>query len=639
MLNTLPSVSVTPDGSLSVRGTGSVQILVDGKPSAAYRGANLANTLQSASANGIAKVEVITNPGAEFRTNASIIINLVTKTTMNHAPTGDLVVNAGEDGRSNGSLSGSAGLGKWTFTGGVNWRHDHHTTISRTDRLVTQTDGSFGSHMNETYHIHTGVEVYTYDAGLGYAASDTDSFNLNGEVVTRSIPRTNDDHIQFLDATGAIIEDNTTHTSGPQHFNSRSLNGTYKHKGARDGETFTLQARHEEDDNLQDFRYAETDILPVSGVRDYHRVHIEHPRIDDLSGDYILPLGTDRQFKAGFDVEVDREEASTCAADIDPVSGSEMADASQTNTFTSQQTLTAAYGDYQMPLGKWVVEGGLRLESLETRLRSTPASPLFATRDTEWSPSFFLSRPLTDTSKLHLSYSHRIDRPSPGQLDPTPQNLDAQDIYVGNPKLKPQETESLEAGYDYTTHPFTFTAAIYVRQTRHAISDYAYYQNAGDTVLVSSYENTGHGSADGVSLSFDIKPKGKFSYTLSTDLYYNALEAFVLGTMTPHSGYSYNIKGGVTYALTSADSLQANLQMRGRSLTAEGTRSGFNNLVLSYSRKMGPRLKLVVNAQDVLNQARFYDIVETPRFYDHTRVSSPSRLLYIGLAYKLGAAR
>ena len=46
ILDTLPSVAVDPAGNVNVRGT-AAQILIDGKPSAALRGDNLAGALQT----------------------------------------------------------------------------------------------------------------------------------------------------------------------------------------------------------------------------------------------------------------------------------------------------------------------------------------------------------------------------------------------------------------------------------------------------------------------------------------------------------------------------------------------------------------------------------------------------------------
>ncbi|MDZ5646383.1 Plug domain-containing protein [Nitrospirillum sp. BR 11828] len=66
ILTTLPSVSVDPAGKVSVHGA-TVTVMVDGKPSPALRGMPLATALQSMPANTIAKIEVITDPGPEFR--------------------------------------------------------------------------------------------------------------------------------------------------------------------------------------------------------------------------------------------------------------------------------------------------------------------------------------------------------------------------------------------------------------------------------------------------------------------------------------------------------------------------------------------------------------------------------------------
>ena len=79
-LRNIPSVQVDVQGNLSLRGDPSVTILVDGKPSSQFSAANQAQALQSLPANQIDRIEVITNPSAEFRADGSGgIINLITK--------------------------------------------------------------------------------------------------------------------------------------------------------------------------------------------------------------------------------------------------------------------------------------------------------------------------------------------------------------------------------------------------------------------------------------------------------------------------------------------------------------------------------------------------------------------------------
>ena len=65
-------------GMSSLRGDPNVTILVDGKPSSLFEGDNKGQALQSLQASTIERVEVITNPSAEFRADGSGgVINLI----------------------------------------------------------------------------------------------------------------------------------------------------------------------------------------------------------------------------------------------------------------------------------------------------------------------------------------------------------------------------------------------------------------------------------------------------------------------------------------------------------------------------------------------------------------------------------
>ncbi len=67
VLADIPSVNVDPDGMLSWRGDSHVLILVDGKPSPLFSGANAGENLQSFPAENIERIEVLTNPPPQAR--------------------------------------------------------------------------------------------------------------------------------------------------------------------------------------------------------------------------------------------------------------------------------------------------------------------------------------------------------------------------------------------------------------------------------------------------------------------------------------------------------------------------------------------------------------------------------------------
>ena len=79
VVKNIPSVSVDIDGNISLRGSGNVTVLVDGKPSG-ITGSSRQAILSQIPASSIESVEVITNPSAKYDPDGmSGIINIVLK--------------------------------------------------------------------------------------------------------------------------------------------------------------------------------------------------------------------------------------------------------------------------------------------------------------------------------------------------------------------------------------------------------------------------------------------------------------------------------------------------------------------------------------------------------------------------------
>ena len=79
ILMNIPSVSVDPEGTVKLRGSDNVRILIDGKPSGlvSFKGGS---GLQQLQASMIERVEVITNPSARYEAEGMAgIINIVLK--------------------------------------------------------------------------------------------------------------------------------------------------------------------------------------------------------------------------------------------------------------------------------------------------------------------------------------------------------------------------------------------------------------------------------------------------------------------------------------------------------------------------------------------------------------------------------
>ena len=637
VLATLPSVYVDPRGGVSVRGA-PVQIYIDGKPAPAFRGANLATALKAMPANTVAQIEVITNPGPEFRSDAHTVINLVTRKSHGQSATGEVIVSAGSDARYNQTLLGSFGVGKWTFSGNIALRQYRYAYTEHAQRDSLDTSGSPVSQLLDNQAASRHQDATTLNGAATYSATDRDTLSLAVDIVSRFGEKRVNDAYAVADPLLAAPVDIDTLSNGPEHFINQSLTATYKHKD-RAGGDFTLQAKHEEDDNLQDFRYDQINEIPASPDTLYRRTNYERYLIDGLTGDYARSLSTDTEFKSGFDVESNRGQFYNLGGNIDSATGAETLDPAFTQRFLADDRLAAAYVQYQAPVGKWLVQGGLRVENMLTRFTNARVSTYNRVADTFLSPSLFASRNLTTDSKIKFSYTRHITRPSSHWLDPTPETIDAYDVFEGNPNLKPSSEDSYEANYNYTAKPFSLDATAYYRNTAHDITEYLYPQSPTNNQIVWSYENAGRNQRDGLDLSLDFHPSKAFGITLSSDIYATSMAAPFEGLIVHQSIGSYLTMGTLTWQGTPADNLQLTYGVAGRQLVAEGTQSGAQWQVLSYSHTLSTKLKIVATAADVLNNSKSIETLRTPQFQEASSAFFPGPFITVGLDYKFGAGK
>ena len=94
VLNNVPSVNVSIEGEVSLRGSTGVQILINGKPSILSDDAS--NALGTITAEMIDKIEVITNPSAKYEAEGTAgILNIILKKNEKKGVNGSISVNAG----------------------------------------------------------------------------------------------------------------------------------------------------------------------------------------------------------------------------------------------------------------------------------------------------------------------------------------------------------------------------------------------------------------------------------------------------------------------------------------------------------------------------------------------------------------
>ena len=634
VLSNIPSVSVDPQGNVSLRGNTNVQVYVNGKPSADMQGDNRAATLQSMSAGDVDSVEVITNPSAQFGADTGGgIINIVMKRNRRPGGSANIRANVGPDGRYNGGISGNYTKGPMTLTYGFNVRHDirEGTTDSVTDR--------FNAIAGQPSHTEThGTQLAPRDSaaanfGIDYNIGDNDTLSAQASYSRNPQKGSSVTQTTSTDINGTVIDDYTlTRVAGGAQDN-KSLQGTWDHRGKKDGEDFKVQWRHSESDNARP-RTEETDYLPpIATPNRFIRADNGNSTvIDDFSGDYILPMGSQAILSSGWDIAQTRSMYHNYRTlPTDPNTN----DPAFSNDFGVNQVVSAGYITFQSQLGpKWQMLAGLRVEDLDQKLNQFTAGTTDHNNYVSWSPSLHLTYPITDKDKLRLSYSHKIRRPNANELNPFVVYRDPLDISTGNPNLKPQQIDTIEAKWINDT----WTGGFYYNKSEKTIVQVT--SSLPNNILLTSQTNAGSSSSLGGEYTLQSKLTKKLSYDVSLNVYYQELDSLDphTGAAITTSGTSYNNRGSLRYAVTTKDQLMLQAMFNGPRLQAQGTSSSFNMLNLSYSHTFNPRLKLVATVNDVLNSLKFRNEVSNSELHTISNTVMDGQIIYVGLSYTLGGA-
>jgi outer membrane receptor protein involved in Fe transport len=649
ILNNVPSVNVDPNGTVRLRGSERVTVLVDGKPTAQLQGENRAAAINALPAENYESVQVINNPGAEFGNEAGggPILNLISRRYTKPGGNGSVVANVGPGGRHNAFANGSYSAGYASVNGTLNVRRDG--SDSDTVQTRERTDAVTGA-LSRLRQQSARESISNFvQAGVGgrynYNARDT----LTASVSVNQRGNDASQNERFTDfGTGQLplVDYRTARVTDGQARNVELVTG-FERRFAADGETFKVDLRHSSNTNINDTATLyQALLLPGAGapvLRDYAQNGETRVRLTDLSSDYSGKLGP------GFLTAGGRWQRNRQSIDNRYLFlNGQVPDSRRSNLFKLDQDVLAAYGSYEMPLNPlWSVKGGLRVEHTALDLDQVTSAIVADDRYLSYLPSLFLTYKLDKNSNLRLSYADRISRPGAGELNPFINY--ANDYYVssGNPRLRPVKLHSLELGYETRVMgiaPASLRA--YLRREGDVITDRRIFLS--ENTLLTTKDNLGDRRSGGLEFSvMGMMPpnlrlggvampnirfmfSGNWGFTEQ-----DRLDATGL-TGQKRSAPSLQLQGGGQWQISAVDVLTLMAFHQGKQLSGEGYREPFGVINLAYEHKFNPRLSLNVRANDVLRSTRQAFRVDTGLLRDHTDTTVQQRRLYVGLRYSFG---
>lgn len=628
-LRSVPGVEVDLQGRVSLRGDPGVTILIDGRPSAMLRGENRGDVLLSMPAGQIERVEVITNPSAAMSPEGSGgVINLVTKQVRKDTRSATVRATLGGEGRGALSLSGAHSASGLTLTGEAGYRRmtgEAEATQLRsglnpaTGTFITSRQDSELDNVNSFRNARFGVE---YDIDKKNRLSTELSYRAGKIDVDRTDSFVSQNAAASYERLSDI--DMSQRGLGARATWRRTLPGK-EHEFVTDLELETGRLRRE----------VEASTSFAGAQPGYERIRNSGDRGDyNLKLDYKRPMGKDRSLNLGYqgnfgDSEFDSSGSRGPGLDLLlPIPG-------LNNSFEYDQDIHAFFGTYRFDLGKLDAQAGLRLEQAETKIDQLTEGTRFERDYLRLYPTLHLGYELSKSEQLRASYSRRIQRPSPQDLNPYTFYIDPLNLRRGNPFLLPEVTDSFELALQHRKGGTFYSLTGFYRRSRGGVTDLI--SDLGSGVFLTTRANLATAERVGAEMIANGRLSKTLTYNASATLLWYEIDPRVGGFSAPRSGTTGTVRANLSWQPTPKDFFQLNGFYSGKQLLPQGYRLSGGVLNLGYRRKVNERLSLLVTGQDVLETAKQKVIFETPTLRDRVTQTGTGRIVLFGLTYNLGA--
>jgi ferric enterobactin receptor len=566
LIQNVPSLQVDGNGNISLRGATNVKVLVDGKQSL-IGGGTVAQILQSIPAASIDKIEIITNPSARYDAGGQAIINIVLKKGARSGFNGAVTAAAGT--RANYNAVGNVGYGSGKVSLYGNYSFQRKNTYSNGFQNMTYlSSGDSTYYSRETFPSTTITDVHIAQAGIDYHLSPRDLISISG--LYNSLTRNRHEYLTVDNLTEQQTPTQLSNRTNLTHGWNTSWVTTldWTHKFTRPGEELDLDLSWSMGSGSS-FQVYNTEIFNIDG----QAVKPTPGILQDTKGgtnknyniqlDYSLPIGKGGRLEAGARSQIALGNNRQWDANFDTLSGGYDPDYSLINYFTTNTQTHAVYINFRQQFKAFTIQAGLRGEAgrFAAALRNYDSAGVLVSTPVHVNtngvyPALFVTRSLEHAQQVQLSYTRRINRPTPSEIDPFPDVSDPVNYDEGNTTLRPEDINSIEFTYKKNWSAVNFTAGFYYTQVNHVIKHIQ--TNPVNDVTFTIAENLPRAINTGLEFIGSVRVSRIWSFTANANVYDRINSAAPEFGITATNGISWN--GNITSDFSLAKGLSAQVR-------------------------------------------------------------------------------
>jgi ferric enterobactin receptor len=610
VLQATPSVEVDADGKVSLRGNENVAIQINGRPTP-IRGTQLGAYLRQIPANIVERIEVVPNPSAKYDPEGMAgIINIVLKANADLGLSAGLNTGFANPSRFNTGTNVGYQAGALTLFGTYGFNSDNRGIAGINDRLRYDATGSPLSYTNQDIDGNTNNAGHNFTGNIDYKLTDKDVVSNSLSLNRR---HSNDAALagyEDLDANQVFLDryvmDRNTKSRGLVFDNSLSWKRTIEPRKHELSTELRFNRTRDEDNTLL-WREPQNADGTSSGPAIQGETDGSSALTRQLTAqvDYTRPLTDKTKLETGLK-ETDRWMDRDFLVLKDALGDGNWLETNLSNTFQFNEHTHEGYGVLSQGVGKFDLQAGLRARWANRSFELANAEAVPYNYHSLYPSGVIMYKP-SEQTQLKVSYSRRIRSPGTQELNPFPVFFDQQNVFIGNPRLKPENTDAFELGLSKSGQLGSIQLSPFYRRTTDVIRVDI---NTADTVdgrevTSVSFKNFDKSNSWGSDLNGNLRLGPKL----------NALAGFNVAKIVTDGGsqsalssnavmWSYRINA--TTQVSPTVILQANYFYRGPVNIEKGRFSSFQMTNITLRKKLdGDNMSVAVRFADPFNTMKF----------------------------------
>ena len=644
MLRKVPMVTVDGQDNITVNGSSSFKVYVDGLPNVMFS-SNPSMVFKSMPATAVKSIEVVTNPGAKYDAEgAAGILNIVMNKQNPQAAqsmngyNGTVRASVGNK-QLGGSVFINGQQGKFSYSANVMTSYNKPgNTTTETEQIQSRsTSGRSQGENGATQLLTSENDLKTpFTMGnltLGYQIDSMSVLNLTAQVNSMNIKTTGTSLTTLSGYGNDFSYGSTTEMKNKRTSFSGSLD--YQRFFNQDHTkslalTYQLNYSPAKTEMTNSFNVVSDYIDLTDRYSDNKNNTTSHT----FQVDYTTPIGKGQTLSLGGKLQLHDATADSkyyLKGVYDPTSSSD---------YEYKNSILAGYGEYAGNFNKLGVKAGLRYEytwqDVEYHLGNGED---FKKTYGTLVPTASLQYTLSQGSNLGLTYNMRISRPGITYLNPYVDKTNPIALTYGNPELDVEKSHNFSLVYNLFNPKLMVNLNLHHNFMDNAIAQYSFYDS--NNLLNTTYGNVVKTQQTGLSGYVNYLATKNTRLFFNGGLNYTDMRSDVLAQS--NSGWTANAMIGLQQTLPWDLKLSAFAITSTKSYSLQGWNGGFNLLTGSLSKSLlKDKLTLSVSGVVGLNKGGKLNIESRSSgkdFTSHTNVKVPIYGVTFTVSYTFGNSK